>query len=63
MRVIIIIRSGLMVHGRILQPGEVLQPGDYYQSTSGEWDPCPCAGIVLQEGAGGVFVRPEAMPQ
>jgi len=44
--------------GRKIEPGELIEPGDMYDSTAGDWAPCPCPGLVLQEGTSAYWVRP-----
>lgn len=46
------------VYGYKLVAGDVIQETDVYDSTAGDWQPAPCPGLMLQEGAGAVFVRP-----
>lgn len=54
-------RYGLrnVVFGRQLDPGEVLEETDVYDSTSGNWDPCPVPGLPIGEGNTATWVRPQ----
>lgn len=51
-------RSGHYVFGEKLPAGTVLEATDLYDSSSGRWEPCPCPGLVLQEGVATTWVRP-----
>ena len=46
------------VTARRIRSGEVLESGDYYLSSNGNWEPCPCPGLVLGEGTACEWVRP-----
>lgn len=46
------------VFGYRLEAGDRLQPDDVYDSTSGQWEKAPISGLVLEEGAGAIWVRP-----
>ncbi len=46
------------VHGCQLEPGDVLEASDVYDSTSGNWEPCPVPGFTLQPGLEVIWVRP-----
>lgn len=46
------------IFGHRLEPGDVLEPTDVYDSTGGDWQPCPTPGLPLTEGAAAVWVRP-----
>lgn len=46
------------VFGKKLKGGDKLQEGDVYASTSGNWEVCPCPGVVLKEGCEVLWVRP-----
>lgn len=53
-------RSGRVIVGVAIEPGETLLETDVYDSTSGEWVPCPCPGVRLQSVRGATWVRPVA---
>ena len=38
---------GRTIYGQRLVVGDTLQVTDVYDSTSGEWQPCPCPGVPL----------------
>lgn len=42
--------SGQKVYGIRIFPGEVLSSEDVYNSSNGNWEPCPCPGNILGEG-------------
>lgn len=49
------------ITGYLLRPDDIVEASDYYESTSGNWELCPCAGVrlaghVTQVGAR--WVRP-----
>lgn len=44
--------------GNLLEAGDVLRPTDVYESTSGDWEPCPCPGLPIGEGVATRWVRP-----
>lgn len=46
------------VHGCQLEPGDVVEATDVYDSTSGNWEPCPVPGSTLQPGLTVTWVRP-----
>jgi len=51
----------MCVHGRKLVAGDIVEEGDWYESSSGEWLPADnLVGMALQEGAGAIFIRPDA---
>lgn len=51
------------VYGYRLEDGDVLQEGDLYDSTGGDWQPCPCPGLTLQSGNAAVWIRPVPYPR
>lgn len=51
--------DGPYVFGFELEAGDTLEPDDVYNSTSGNWEKCPCPGLTLGgEGANVKWVRP-----
>lgn len=54
---------GSRVFGHLLEAGDVLEATDLYDSTSGEWSPCPTPGATLGEGVAAVWVRPIGLPE
>jgi hypothetical protein len=44
----------------VLKPGEKLEATDVYASTTGQWSPCPCPGLTVQEGIATIWIRPQA---
>lgn len=51
------------IFGTLVLPCAVLRATDVYSSSSGEWEPCPCPGIVLECLVPGVYwIRPEDAP-
>lgn len=50
--------SGRTIYGSLILSGTTLEPTDHYASSSGEWEPCPCPGVVLQDNAAALWVRP-----
>jgi len=46
------------VYGHRLEAGDELKEGDLYDSTGGDWQPCPCPGLTLQAGSVAVWIRP-----
>lgn len=54
---------GRTVYGRRLVAGDVLEASDVFDSTAGEWHPCPCPGVTLATISDTVtWVRPCAEP-
>ena len=51
--------SGALILGERLPVGTRLLDTDYYDSTTGKWAPCPCPGLVIQEGCDVIWVRKE----
>lgn len=48
------------IFGTVILPCTVLLPTDVYSSSSGDWEPCPCPGIVLECLVPGVhWIRPD----
>jgi hypothetical protein len=50
------------VYGYLLEPGDKLEATDLYDSTVGDWAPCPTHGIMLGDGVKAVWIRPCAQP-
>lgn len=50
--------AGQYVRGFELETGDVLEESDVYESSAGDWQPCPCPGLVLQAGDLVTWVRP-----
>jgi hypothetical protein len=51
------------VYGYLLEPGDKLEATDLYDSTVGDWAPCPAHGIVLGQGVKAVWIRPCEQPR
>ena len=49
---------GCTISGRKLEAGEVLEATDVYESSNGQWEPCPCPGLKLGEGVACIWIRP-----
>lgn len=47
------------VLGFTLEEGDELRETDVYDSTSGNWESCPCPGNKVGAGMVTVWVRPE----
>lgn len=48
--------------GHRLEAGDKLEATDMYDSTGGDWQPCPMPGLTLQAGNAAVWVRPAVGP-
>lgn len=47
-----------VIFGARLQAGDRLKVTDIYASTSGEWEVCPCPGVVLGK-TDTLWIRPQ----